>query len=321
MGPPSSGAHDARRGYRVSGMRVEDRPSATVQPMSAGEEEALDYEADFREAVREEGRLTVPDTWEGMPGTAFGGFLAAAVLVAASRRTDHPLPLSLFTRFHRPVPTGRALGLVFETERQGRSIDTLRVRLVDGERLLSTHSVAFGAGSEVPLVSQALPKVPALVGARPVWQYVEESGREAPRMMRRVGYRTETEPPPEEAAAGWHLRSEWPAPNGVDPAIHAAVAVLAIDAFVAPATLRANAHDLGDDWPVVMPSLDLTSWFHPPADTDRTRTAGGWLTVRSSVPVTRGGYAVGRTQVFAGESLVAEGMSQVALVPVPTARS
>ena len=35
------------------------------------------------------------------------------------------------------------------------------------------------------------------------------------------------------------------------------------------------------------------------------------------MPVSRAGYAVGRTQVWAGSSLLAEGMSQVALVPVP----
>ena len=62
-----------------------------------------------------------------------------------------------------------------------------------------------------------------------------------------------------------------------------------------------------------MPSLDLNCWFYAPEE------QGGceWLTVRTSVPVSRAGYAVGRTQVWAGDRLTAEGMSQVALVAVP----
>jgi len=39
--------------------------------------------------------------------------------------------------------------------------------------------------------------------------------------------------------------------------------------------------------------------------------------VRTSVPVSQAGYAVGRSQVWGGTKLIAEGMSQVALVPVP----
>lgn len=284
--------------------------------MSGAEQDPLDYDAELREAVRAEGRLTVPEAWEGFPGAAFGGFLAGAVLVAASARTDHSLPLSLFTRFHRPAPVARTLGLVFEIERRGRSLDTLTARLVDGDRLLSTYSVAFGSETEVPLASQVLPKMPVMEGARPVWRHLEELGREAPRMMRRLGYRGGLSPPPEEEAAGWHLHSEWPAPTSADPVIRAAVSVMAVDAFVAPATLRANDHDLDEEWPVVMPSLDLTSWFYPPSDTDPDPV--DWLTVRTAVPVTRAGYAVGRTQVFCGSCLVAEGMSQVALLPPPT---
>ena len=59
--------------------------------------------------------------------------------------------------------------------------------------------------------------------------------------MRRVGYRAEIAAmPPEEAAAGWHLRSQWPSTSCADPAVRAAVAVMAIDAFVGPAAMRAN---------------------------------------------------------------------------------
>ena len=276
---------------------------------------ALDYEAELRGAVdADSGSLTVPEAWEGFPGRAFGGFLAGAVLVAASVRTEHPRPLSLFSRYYRPSPVGRAVGIELAAERRGRNLDTFAARLVDGDRLLSTFSVAFGRDGEAPLCSQALATLPPLVRPRPVWQHLEEIGVEPGRLMRRVGYRAETEAvPPEEAAAAWNLRSEWPATTCADPAVRAAVAVMAIDAFVGPATMRANGWDLDGEWPVMMPSLDLNCWFYAPEE----QHAGDWLTVRTSVPVSRAGYAVGRTQVWTGDRLIAEGMSQVALVPVP----
>ncbi len=277
----------------------------------------LDQEAELRAAFDPGAKsLTISPDWEGFPGAAFGGFLAAAVLVAVSRQASHPRPLRLFSRYYRPAPIGRALDLEVRPERRGRTLEAFAVRLADGERLLSTYSVAFGRDGEAPLASQALPAIPPLVQPRPVWQHIEERGRRAPQMMRRVGFRGETQgAPPDEAAAGWHLRSQWPASPSADPAVRAGVAVMAIDAFVAPATLRANAWDLDTDWPVSVPTLDLTSWFYAPDHDARA----DWLTLRTSVPVSRAGYAVGRTQVWSGTCLLAEGMSQVALVPVPGA--
>jgi len=185
------------------------------------------------------------------------------VLVAASARTRHPRPLSLFSRYYRPAPVGKAVGLELAVERTGRSLETFTARLADGDRLLSTFSFAFGRNGEAPLFSQALAPPAPLVRPRPIWQHLEEIGIEPGQLMRRVGYRGETEPvPPEEAAAGWHVRSEWPAAACKDPSVRAAVAVMAVDAFVGPATMRANEQDLDGEWPVMMPSLDLNCWFY-----------------------------------------------------------
>jgi len=275
----------------------------------------VDYETELRGAVDAAGdSMIVPEVWEGFPGTAFGGFLAGAVLVAAAGQTEHRRPLSLLSRYHRPAPVGRAIGLELAPERKGRTVDTFTAKLSDGERLLSTFSIAFGSDGEAPLASQALPPARALRGPRPLWQHLDDIGVESGPLMRRLGYRGETgEPPSEESPDGWHLHADWPVPDSIDPAVRAAVAVMAIDAFVGPATMRANRQDLDRPWPVMMPSLDLNGWFYAleaPQDV-------GWLTVRTSVPVSRAGFAVGRSQVWADETLIAEGMSQVALVPVP----
>ena len=282
--------------------------------MAASKGEKLDYEAELRGAVdAARGSLKVPEEWEGFPGRAFGGFLAAAVLVAASEQTQHARPLSLFSRYYRPAPVGKPLALELLAERRGRSVDTLTARLSDGDKLLSTFSVAFGREGHSPFTAQAVPTAAPLALPRPVWEHLEENGIEPGSLMRRVGYRTETEEfPAEDKAAGWHLRSEWPAAASDDVAVRAGVAAMAIDAFVGPAAMRANEWDLDGEWPVMTPSLDLNCWFYAPEE-------GGcdWLTVRTAVPVSRAGYAVGRSQVWAGDRLTAEGMSQVALVPTP----
>lgn len=275
----------------------------------------LDYARELRGAFdRERGCLTVPADWEGYPGAAFGGFVAAAVLTAAADRTAQPRPLSLFARYYRPVPLEWAVALTLAPERTGRSVETLTAKLMDADRLLASFSLAFGRDGEAPLDSQAAAPMGPLVRPRPVWQLLEESGLEVPRLMRRVGFRGEPDGiPARETSGDWHLRAEWPAPTGRDAAVQAAVAVMAIDCFVAPATMRANQVPSGGDWPVMMPSLDLTSWFYAP---EATCDAGEWLCTRTSVPASAAGYAVGRTQVWARDRLVAEGMSQVALVPV-----
>ena len=49
----------------------------------------------------------MPEPWAGFPGRAFGGFLAAAVLVAASEQTQQAAAYN-FTRTPREImrPTG-----------------------------------------------------------------------------------------------------------------------------------------------------------------------------------------------------------------------
>ena len=152
----------------------------------------LDYEKELRDAFdATRGRLTVPAVWEGYPGAAFGGFVAGAVLTAASTRTVHPRPLSLFSRYHRPVPLDRAVALTLASERTGRSVETITAKLVHDDRLLASFSVAFGRDGEAPLGSQAVAPMAPLVRPRPVWQLLQEIGVDPPPLMRRVGFRGE----------------------------------------------------------------------------------------------------------------------------------
>ena len=278
----------------------------------------IDYEEDFREAL-EGGGLTVPALWEGFPGQAFGGFIAGAVLVAVSAETEQPRPLSLFARYHRPVPVGERVALDIVPERRGRSIDTLSARLRSGDRELAAFSLAFGHEGDAPLESQAIPAAPRLREPRALADHLLEIGIEPAPIMSRTRFRGEHDDfvEPDDT---WHLRAQWPATSSEALAVRAAVALMPIDNFVGPATIRANGVNINEPWPVGMPSVDCTAWFYapeaPPADVD-TECGAGWLTSRTSVPVSHAGYAVGRTQVWSGERLTAEGISQVLLLPPP----
>lgn len=281
----------------------------------------IDFETELREAFDPKtGELTVSDAWEGFPGTAFGGFVAAASLVAAAGVAGHPRPLQLFTRFHRPVPVGRAVAVEIERERRGRLVDALTIQLTSEGKLLASMSSLFGRHGETPLDKQAAAPMGPLRTPAPVWEFLANEGMEPPPLMKRIGYRGESEAPEDPDGLGdWHLRCEWPASPSDDLAIRAAVALLPIDNFVGPAAMVANQIDLNGPWPVSMPSLDLTAWFYrPEARPPETDGHAGWLRTRTSVPVSWAGYTVGRTQVWAGDRLAAEGMSQAALVPMPT---
>ena len=155
---------------------------------------------------------------------------------------------------------------------------------------------------------------------RAVADQLDEIGIDVSPLMRRIGFRGESEllgraDPSDDT---WHLHAQWPGASSEDRAVRAAVALMPIDNFVSPAAIHANGVDINAPWPVAMPSIDLTAWFYapeaPPAHAD-AECAAGWLSTRTTVPVCNAGYAVGRTQVWSGDRLVAEGMSQVTLLP------
>ncbi|MDG2304173.1 MAG: thioesterase family protein [Candidatus Binatia bacterium] len=106
----------------------------------------IDFEAELREAFDPTaGTLTVSDVWEGFPATAFGGFVAAASLVAVSGAAEHPRPLSFSTRFHRPVPAGRAVKVEIEPERLGRLVDALTAPVQSDGKLLAAEGTSQAA--------------------------------------------------------------------------------------------------------------------------------------------------------------------------------
>jgi acyl-CoA thioesterase len=278
----------------------------------------IDYEAELLNAIDlDQGRFLVPEEWMGMPTTAFGGFVVGGLFVAAAARASYRRPLSIHARFHRPVPVGRPIRLVVEHERQGRAVEAIRVALFDEDRSLVSGTAALADECPEVLASQTATPMQGLEDPVPTWKLLEDAGIPVPNMMKRVGFRRPRAVTDASKRGEWHLHADWPATYSDKPSVRAAVAIMCLDAFVAPATMVANGVDAMGRWPAIAPSIDIAAWFHdlsampPPAPPDDSR----WLRVRTTVPATGGGFAVGRTQVWSGERLAAEGLSQVRLIP------
>lgn len=283
-----------------------------------GAMQAIDCAAEVWEALERtaDGHcFTVPRDWEGIPGRAFGGFAAAGLVAAAGTRTSLPRPLGVHARFHRPVPIEVPLDLRVDVEREGRSVSAYRVELIAPDaRLLCSASVSFGQGVGIEMQSQPGEPMPELVDPMPVAEVLAARGIPAPRVMERVAFRGSSAGVVE---TGFHLNGDWPATRSPRPLDRAIDAVMCVDNFIAAATMRANGVDLEGPWPAMAPNLDVTAWFHPAAGPDPEAHTVDRLRVRTEVARTAGGFAVGRTQVWAGHELTAEGMSQVILLPAP----
>ncbi|MDD9945290.1 MAG: thioesterase family protein [Myxococcales bacterium] len=277
----------------------------------------MDYRSEVLGALDPAGTsLVVPEVWEGVPGTSFGGYAVAALFASARLRAEQPRPLSVHARFHRPVPVTRTVGVRVERERRGRMVEVFSSRLGDGDRPLVSASVAFGAPSPVTDRSQPVEPMLPIDDPVPVFEVTEALGVRPANMMRHVGFRTSRRLLEGGASGDWHLLADWPSPTEDYEDGYAIAAIMCIDAFPPAASMFANGYTITDRWQVMPRSVDVTAWFY---GSPATASRAGRLDVRTSVASTGAGFAVGRTQVWAEQCLVAEGMSQVVLLPASEA--
>ena len=256
------------------------------------------------EAATETGALVVPPEWGGIPGTAFGGFVASVALDHALGNSELTRPLSIHGRYFRPVLVGRPTDLRCTRHHLGRRFESLSVDLVAEGRLLANFSVQLGNGVESVYRSMNLTPPDPVDGWYHVGDMLAAGGMDVPGTMNHVGL---------EGAdlsidsGDFHLAARWPVAAGADEAARAVV--MPIDNNVAPATWNVHG-DLGPgSAPVMLPSIDLTVWF---LDLD---VDAGWLESRTVIPAAIAGTAAGRTEVWQADRLVATGTSMVMQIP------
>jgi acyl-CoA thioesterase len=253
------------------------------------------------EAATETGALIVPPEWEGIPGTAFGGFVAAVALDHALRHAELNRPLSIHGRYFRPVLVGEPTELRFTRDHLGRRYESISVDLFARGKLLADFSVQLGDGAESKFRSTNLKPPPPLDDWYHVGEMLESEGIQVPGTMNHVGFEGAQLP---SDSGGVHLAARWPVAGGADEVVRAVV--MPIDNNVAPGTWNVHG-DLGlaSDDPVALPSIDLTVWFF---DLD---VEAGWMDSRTVIPAAVAGTATGRTEVWQKERLIATGTSMV----------
>lgn len=233
----------------------------------------------------------------------FGGQVAAQALVAAGRTTDGRPPHSLHAYFLRPGDPVAPLRFEVTHLRDGRTVSSRSVDVVQNGRTILRLTASFGdAGTGVahqvpvpdcpppertPTLGESLADLGGLAGLWNAFEAVDI--RVAPHAGNGLG-----------RDLIW-MRAGGKVPD--DPLLHAAVLCYATDLTLLSAALVPHGLRLGRErdhayaWDTV--SLDHALWLHsiPAAD--------DWLLFDQHSPVASNGRALATAQIFSGSDLVA----------------
>ncbi len=223
-------------------------------------------------------RFAVPAETTLMFDRIYGGSLLAQALVGAAATVEGKGPQSLHANFLRPGEPGRPLEVVVDRIRDGRSMVTRQVSVLQEDARLLIGVVSFHDNSGEPDVTGPPPEVspPAEVPLLQTW------ANELPPELRARGRHWIERPPalemriPEAPAflGGGHAgaaRSHWmrlPRPVGSDDVLHAALLAYASDFFLMDMIFRAHPLELGPRNANGF-SCDHAIWFHRPVRFDR----------------------------------------------------
>jgi acyl-CoA thioesterase len=239
-----------------------------------------------------------------------GGYLAALVLRAAGKVARIPRPASLHVHYLRQARFDH-VDIQVNSLQSGRTAESLSVSLEQAGKpiafgLLRTAQHAEGlayAADRGPDVLSPQDAVPALsllhpeIPRFPFWENFE----------RRVLQTDAWERPRKMMPARWleWFRYAAPVPKD-DPFLEAARATILIDTLCWPAAWLADAEER-----FIAPSLDLTVWFHAPAE-------GEWLLADARAEIAQAGLIGGHCRIYdEARQLVASGGSQLLCVRAP----
>jgi acyl-CoA thioesterase-2 len=223
-------------------------------------------------------RFSVPGARVPMFDRVFGGQLLAQALVAAAATVTGKDPSSLHAAFVGTMSPGRSIDVVVDRVRDGRSMSTRRVTVLDEDRPLLVAFASFHSNGTEPDVSAAAPKAPPPDDV-PLLQHW---ARLLPPAEREHGRGWLERPPPLEIRipepptflGGPCLgtaRAHWmrlPRDVGDDPLRHTALLAYASDFFLMDMVFRVHPAGLGPGKANGV-SLDHAIWFHRPVRFDR----------------------------------------------------
>jgi acyl-CoA thioesterase-2 len=208
----------------------------------------------------------------------FGGQVVAQALLAASATVVGKDPDSLHAYFVEAGIPGQPVDVLVDRVRDGRSVSTRRVTVMQGKRQLLVAILSFHDGAPEPGLSATAPSGPGPGGLPLLQEWVSDLSPE----QRLVGLSWIEQPPPLEIRIGeppnfmggpatQGLRTHWmrlPRDVGDDPLLHAALLAYASDYLLLDMVLRAYP-DRAALTSSACFSLDHSLWFHRPVRLDR----------------------------------------------------
>jgi acyl-CoA thioesterase-2 len=208
----------------------------------------------------------------------FGGQVVAQALIAASATVALMEPDSLHAYFVEAGVPGQPVDVTVDRVRDGRSICTRRVTVMQGKRQLLIAIVSFHAGSGEPGLTDWGASDPGPDGLPLLQEWVSDFSPE----QRLYGLSWIEQPPPLEirmdeapnfmgSPSAQGPRTHWmrlPRDVGDDPLLHAALLAYASDYLLLDMILRAHP-DRAALKSFTCFSLDHSLWFHRPVRLDR----------------------------------------------------
>jgi acyl-CoA thioesterase II len=208
----------------------------------------------------------------------FGGQVVAQALVAASATVVRQVPDSLHAYFVEGGIPGLPVDVTVDRVRDGRSISTRRVTVMQGKRQLLVAILSFHAGTGEPELAETTPSDRGPAGLPLLQEWVRDLAPE----QRLYGLSWIEQPPPLELRMGeppnfmggpsaQGPRTHWmrlPRHVGDDPLLHAALLAYASDYLLLDMVLRAYP-DRAALTSFSCFSLDHSLWFHRPVRLDQ----------------------------------------------------
>jgi acyl-CoA thioesterase-2 len=265
-------------------------------------------------------RFQVPSEPGRLFDRVYGGQLLAQALIAASATVTGKDPHSLHAAFVAGGDPGQSVDLTVERVRDGRSVSTRRVTVVQADRPVLVAIASFHENPTGPDVAAAIPAGPPPQDVPLLQHWAQQRPDEGHEHARSWIER----PPPLEMRIGEAptflggapangTRSHWmrlPRPVGDDPALHAALLTYASDFFLMDMIFRAHPEGVGK---FAGYSLDHAIWLHRPTRFDQWHLH----TQESLAIVGDRGLARGAIHDAAG-NLVASVMQEVLVRPFPS---
>ena len=260
-------------------------------------------------------RYLVQSEPDEMFDRVYGGQLLAEALMGAGATVTGKAASSLHATFTRAGTPGRSHEVVVTRIRDGRSMSTRQVAVVEDGRELLVALASFHTNATEPDVAGPMPVASSPAGVPLLQDWAREHGRpwieQPPPLELRMG----EAPVFLGGSPARTSRSHWmrlPGAVGDDPLLHAALLAYASDFFLMDMIFRAHPAGLGPGRANGV-SLDHAIWFHRPVRFDR------WHLHSQEAVTIVGDRGLARGAIHDADGrLAASVMQEVLVLPVKT---